>query len=459
MTSWRPRLARRTGRSATARLDPPLYARIVDALAADIAEGQLVPGARLPTQRELAEAVGTTVATVTRSYSEARRRGLVDATVGRGTFVREAMYAPASRGPVDLTVNSLAAAPFVGGMLASLGACVDGAAGEALLSYQPHQGHARHREAGAAWLQARGITASPADVVVTAGAQHAMLVALASLTRPRDVVLVERLTYPGVKSLANHLHLRLEPIDIDEEGMLPTALADAAARTRARVIYAMPTLHNPTASTMSAARRREIVEVVERHGLTFIEDDQYGFLSDETPLVAALPDRVVHISSLSKSLAAGLRVGFLHAPSALIQRLAAAVFASSVMASPVTAELAARWIADGTARRIVEWKRDEFAARQQIARRILGWRAPRSSSPHVWLPMPGAIAAEDFVEQARLRGVLVSASPAFSVGPARPDRAVRICLGPPPSRDALEEALRILAGVVKDPPRPHAAVV
>ena len=119
----------------------------------------------------------------------------------------------------------------------------------------------------------------------------------------------------------------------------------------------------------------------------------------------------------------------------------------------------ARWIADGLARRIVEWKREELAARQQIARRVFGWRAPRPSAPHVWLTMPPHTGAEDFVEQARLRGVVVSASPAFGVGPARPEHAVRLCLGPPATRDALEAALRILAGVLKDPPRPHAAVV
>jgi DNA-binding transcriptional MocR family regulator len=459
MTSWHPRLARRTGRSSTARLDPPLYARIVDALAADIAEGRLVPGSRLPTQRELAETVGTTVATVTRSYSEARRRGLVDATVGRGTFVRDAVYAPAARGPADLTVNSIAPAPFVGTMLASLGACVDAAAGDALVAYQPHQGALRHREAGAAWLRDRGLSTDPSDVVVTAGAQHAMLVSLATLTRPRDTVLVERLTYPGVKSLANHLHLRLEPVAIDEEGMSPQSLAETAARTKATVVYTMPTLQNPTAATMGAARRRAIAEIVAARGLTVIEDDQYGFLSDESPLAALIPDRVVHINSLSKSLAAGLRVGFLRGPAALTPRLAAAVFASAVMAPPVTAELAARWIDDGLARRIVEWKREELTARQQIARRVLGWRAPRPATPHVWLAMPPHTTAEDFVEQARLRGVLVSASPAFSVGAARPEHFVRLSLGPPATREALEAALRILAGVLKDPPRPHAAVV
>jgi DNA-binding transcriptional MocR family regulator len=459
MTTWQPRLLRRPGRSSTGRSNPPLYIRIVDALASDIAQGHLVPGTRLPTQRELAERVGTTVATVTRSYTEARRRGLVDATVGRGTFVREAVYAPSFHGPVDLTVNSLAATPFAGTLLASLSACVDGAAGEALLSYQPHRGHARHRAAGAAWLCARGVPADADDLVITAGAQHAMLVALATITRPGDVVLVERVTYPGVKSLANHLHLRLEAVDMDDEGLLPKSLAAAALRTGARALYMMASLQNPTAATMSASRRQQIADVATTRRLIVIEDDQYGFLSDDVPLSVLAPERCLYINSLSKSVAAGLRVGYLRAPARHIERLAAAVFASAVMAPPISAELASRWIADGTARRIVDWKREEYAARQQLTRRLLGWRAPRPASPHVWLSMSGRTTAEDFVEQARLRGVLVSASHAFAVGQQSPEPAVRICLGPPATRAALEAALDILAGVLKDPPRPHAAVV
>ena len=101
----------------------------------------------------------------------------------------------------------------------------------------------------------------------------------------------------------------------------------------------MPTLQNPTAATMGAARRKAIAEVIEAEGLTAIEDDQYGFLADETPLVALTPDCVIYINSVSKSLAAGLRVGFLRAPAALVPRLGAAVFASSVMARAST-----KWI-------------------------------------------------------------------------------------------------------------------
>src|SRR5690349_5693981 len=91
----------------------PLYLRIVDALAADVAAGRVSPETQLPTQRELAHRLGTTIATITRAYTEARRRGLVSATVGRGTFVH-AMPARGASGVVDLTLNQLVATPFGG---------------------------------------------------------------------------------------------------------------------------------------------------------------------------------------------------------------------------------------------------------------------------------------------------------------------------------------------------------
>ncbi len=451
MTIWRPRLvpdpSRGRGRRAA-----PLHQRLTDAIAADVAAGRLRPGQRLPTQRELADAVGTTVATVTRSYAEARRRGLVTATVGRGTFVRDAA-ARADSGPLDLTVNSLRPAPFLAELAASAAGLVDHDGLDALAAYQPHAGAERHRHAGAAWVRRRHVPAAAGDVVVTAGAQHAMLVALATLTRPRDVLLVEALTYPGLKSLANHLHVRLEPIALDAEGARPDALARAARRTGARVAYLMPVLQNPTGATAGQARRRALLDAAARAGVTIIEDDQYGFLSDAPPLAAEAPDRCCYICSLSKSVVPGIRVGFLRAPAELVPRLAAAVFASSVMAPAFTAELAARWIADGLADRIVAWKRQEFQARAVIARRVLDVRLP-PHAPHAWVGLTGRITATDAVQQARLRGVLVSPATAFQAGRGAGE-GLRVCLGPPASREALERGLTSLADVLRDPPRPH----
>ncbi|HEY8549002.1 MAG TPA: PLP-dependent aminotransferase family protein [Vicinamibacterales bacterium] len=463
MTNWRPRLGG-AARAAGTRGRPdrgarqPLYERIVDALAADVVSGRLAPGVRLPTQRELADQIGTTVATVTRAYAEAQRRGLVTATVGRGTFVRgqPSIAEPAT---TDLTVNFLTPAPFAGELGSALRALESPAVLDALWRYGPYEGQPRHREVGVAWLAQRGLQARAKEIVVTAGAQHGMLVALATLTRPGDTVLVEALTYPGMKSVANHLHVRLVPVAMDGEGLRPDALQEAIARTGARVLYAMPALHNPTGITMSGGRRRAILDIVSSSGLQVIEDDQYGFLTDVPPLTADAPDRGVYINSISKSLLPGLRVAFLRAPAALVPRIAAAVFATAVMAPPFAVELLARWIEEGTAARVLAWKRSEYAARAALARRIFAIDTPTPVAPHVWLPLREGTTAADFVEEARLRGVRVNGSSAFLVAPGAPPAAVRVCLGPPASRETLERALRILEAVRVAPPSAHAAVV
>lgn len=456
---WQPKLPPVSvpGRGAAGRGRPrPLYLRIVDALAADIAAGRVAPETRLPTQRELADRLGTTIATVTRAYSEARRRGLVSATVGRGTFVHGAPAPPASGIP-DLTINQLLATPF-GGELAASASTVDPDLVASLLEYQPHVGHERHRRAMARWAGLRAVPATPDEVVVTAGAQHAMLVALATLTRPGDTVLTEAFTYTGIISLARHLHLRLAPVPIDAGGIDVDAFARIAKKTGARVAYVMPTLQNPTGVTLGQTRRKALLQAAAKHDVTLIEDDEYGVFSSTPPLAAEAPDRVLYLAGVSKAVAPGLRVGVLRAPASLVPRLGAAVFASSVMAPPFGAEVVGRWLADGLALRVIAWKRAEFQARTTLARQALGLRDVPAISPHLWLSTAPLEAAE-FVEQARLRGVLVSSGQSFAVGQGAPSSHVRVSLGPPATREALARALAVLHDVRARPPMPHAATV
>ena len=422
----------------------------MDALAADVASGRVAADTRLPTQRELAERLGTTIATVTRAYSEARRRGLVSATVGRGTFVHAAP-AHATSGIADLTLNQLLATPF-GGELIAAASTIDPDLLTSLLEYQPHTGHERHRRVMARWAGLRGVPASVDEIVVTAGAQHSLLAALATLTRPGDTVLTEAVTYTGAISVANHLHLRLVPVPVDAGGLDVDAFARAARRTGARVAYLMPTLQNPTGVTLSAGRRKALLQAAMRHDVTLIEDDEYGVFSSTLPLAADAPDRCIYLTGVSKAVAPGLRVGLLRAPAALVPRLGAAVFASSVMAPPFGTELVGRWLADGLAERVIAWKRGEFQARTTLARQILG----RCARPAADQPAPVAAdrrrsAASSSMEQARLRGVIVSAGQSFAVGQGPPPPFVRICLGPPSTREALAPGAR------RDPRRARAS--
>ena len=211
MNVWSPDLTHKHG---------PRYRAIADALSDDLKSGRLQPGARLPTHRELARTLGVTVGTVSRAYAEAERRGLVLGEVGRGTFIRGAEDAAASffraraeTGVIDLSqsIPAVAASEEEHQLLSqafrSLGRHGDLAN---LAGFPPPAGARRHRESSARCLASLGLDVPPGRVLVTAGGQHAMVVSLANLTRPGDVVLTEQFTYPGMKGLANLLNLRLK---------------------------------------------------------------------------------------------------------------------------------------------------------------------------------------------------------------------------------------------------------
>jgi DNA-binding transcriptional MocR family regulator len=444
--------------------DGPLYLALAHAIAEAIASGTLAPGQRLPTQRALAERLGIALTTVTRGYGEAERRGLVRGEVGRGTYVSATVpewASVAEGGPVDLRPNTMLPTPLMSELQGSMAAIVGESGRLDLFDYGPHAGAYRHREAGAAWLGRVGMAASVDEVVVTSGGQHAMAVALSVVARPGDVVLVEEVTYAGMKSLAEFLDLRLGAVPLDEEGIQPDALRGACLRHGPVALYCMPTLQNPTSAVMSEERRREVAEVVNAAGLALVEDDSYGYLLPEPPRLSALCDRSFYIAGTSKSLLPSLRVGYLRAPAEAIDRVEAKVAATTYVASPLLAEVAARWISDGTAERVIAWKRNEARARQELTAQILGGRGYRAhgSSPHGWLSLPEPWSARDFARQAAEHGVLVTPARVFAVARDQVPHAVRICVGPARSREALERGLETLARILDAGPEPLKVVI
>jgi DNA-binding transcriptional MocR family regulator len=435
---WLPNLEKRRG---------PVYRAIADAIDEDVLNGTLRAGARLPPHRDLADHLGVTVTTVTRAYTEASRRGLTAGHVGRGTFIRGAEPDDRSpeAAPFDLSINILMPDKEVANLQPRLFQRRV-LPWMQILGYVPAKGHFRHRQAMAAWLQRGGFTVEPERLVLTAGAQHGLAVSLQALLKPGDTLLVEELTYGGLRVLAQQQRLKLRGIAMDAEGLRPDALDAACRASRARVLYCMPRLQNPTSAVMGERRRRQVATIVEKHRLTVIEDDVYGFLSPEqAPLAALIPERTVFVTSLSKSLFPGMRLGCVAAPTDSLERIVAAVWSSMIMASPIGADLLSGWIEDGTAARIAEWKRHEVAARQLMARRLLQGERLQThpASPHVWLQLPVRWSSESFVSQARGRGVIVNAAGQFATDDQQP-RAVRVCLGPPRTRGGLEQALAIV---------------
>jgi len=444
MTMWLPDISGRRG---------PVYRAIADAIDEDVQNGALRAGARLPPHRDLADRLGVTVTTVTRAYTEATRRGLIAGHVGRGTFIRGTAQTEDDKedGPLDLSMNILMPDKEVAVLEKHLFARRV-LPWTQLLGYVPSRGHLRHRQAMRAWLQSCGLEADPERTVLTAGAQHALAVAAAALLRPGETLLVEELTYSGARLLAQQMGVKLRGVSMDAEGVRPDALESAIRATRARVLYCMPRLQNPTSAVMSERRRRQIAGIAEKHRLVIIEDDTYGFLSPERqPLAALLPERTVFITSLSKSLFPGLRLGCAVPPPSLVEKITSAVWATMINTSPIGADIMSSWIEDGTAARIVEWKRHEVAARQQMARRLLqGERLQtQPSSPHIWLYLPVKWDSASFAAHARTRGVVVNAAQEFAAADAVP-RAVRLCVGTPRTRAGLEQAVNRVLDALRD---------
>jgi len=423
------------------------------------------PGTRLPTQRALAKQLGVTLTTVTRAYDEAQRRGLLRGEVGRGTFVRPATFdmdGP-EQGVLDLALNALMPIPYLEELADRLAAAIPRSAGARVFAYQPQAGARHNRAAGSAWIGYSGLEAPVDRVIVTGGGQHAILLSLMTVANPGDEILVEEFTYPGISDLASHLHLRLRNVALDKDGLRPDALDEACRTGNPAALYCMPSFQNPTAVLMPEARRREIAEVAIRHQLTVIEDDVYGFLAPNAiPLSTFLPEsQSFFITSTSKSIAPGLRIGYLLAPSAMIERLSVAVLRTLVNAPPAMAELATSLITEGVATRIVEWKRKEIAARQEVARRVLQGLSFQAhpQSPHIWVRLPEPWQSDAFVTRARHRGILLTGADSFAVGHETALQAIRIAIGPPATRSALEEGLNEIVQMVHRVPEAYELVV
>lgn len=447
----------------------PRYRAIAEAIAEAIASGELKPGERLPPMRDLAWQLGVTTGTVARAYALGVTRQYLTSEVGRGTFVHMTTpptAAPALALPTPASESRETAIPMKANLPADVGQeqmlatetmAMLAENGARHFDYLPAGGATAHREAGAKWLATGTFAPSPADIILTSGAQQAILAAILATTEPGDTILTEALSYHAITAQALMLDRRVAPVEIDEEGLIPEALARACRSSRARVLFTVPTLHNPTTETMSAKRRAEIAEVAAAQQLAIIEDDIYANLMETRPLPLAhwLPDRSWYINSLSKAVAPGLRTAYLVPPRDHHERCRAIVHGLGQTLPPLVADLSARLIENGSAAALVARQRAEIAARNKIASRILG-DAPRrqnAAAMHVWLELPEHWRASAFTDAARHRGVTIATGEEFMIG--RPDKAarhVRLCLGAARNRAELEQGLQIVSKLTSENP-------
>ncbi|MGY2259065.1 aminotransferase-like domain-containing protein [Pseudomonas sp. SDO55104_S430] len=435
------------------------YKSLVDAFAADIRSGQLPPGTRLPTHRQLATEHGLALVTASRVYAELESMGLISGETGRGTFVRETSLPPGqgisqsvvAAGMIDLNFNypSLPGqADLLRGALRQLALSGDL---ESLLRYQPHAGRMHERASFARHLEARGIKLPAEQLLIVSGAQHGLAVVMMTLLKPGDVIAADALTYPGFKTLAETLHLEVLPIPVTDCGPDLAALEKLCRSRPVRAIYAMPTLHNPLGWVLDADQRERLVAITRQHDLTIIEDAAYAFLAEKPPppLATLAPERTVYVSGLSKNIATGLRVGFIAAPEHWVAGFERTIMATTWNTPGVMTAIATTWLDDGTVIRLEAHKRADAQARQALAREVLaGLRIiSHPSSYFIWLPLTEDARADQIAMALMREQVSVSPAEPFAITSHVP-HAIRLALGSV-DMDSLRQALVKVKRVVE----------
>lgn len=419
----------------------PAYILIAEQIAEDIHRGILGVRDQLPTLRDLARDLGLNYTTVARGYAEARKRGLIDTHVGIGTVVigRHPAIPIQSGTSAAMTMNA-PPEPDHPGLLDTLRTeaaalftqdSKDGIYD--LLRYQDFGGTARDKEAGAQWLRSHLPDCDASQILVAPGIHSALLAIMSMLAQRGDTICVESLCYPGIKALTAQLGITIQALPMDEEGILPNAFEHVCKTVRPKVLICTPTIQNPTTATMGKVRRKQIADIALRYSIPIVEDDAYAKLTDHSlPTLSSLaPGLTYYIGGLSKCLGAGLRIAYIYSPTDIHNRkLAGALRATTVMASPVTAALATRWILSGAADQLLNAVRIESAERQALAMRILH-NADIQSDPagfHVWVRLAAEQNAVELAHTLREHGVPCVASVAFSTD-AAPPSAIRLSLG------------------------------
>ena len=472
----------------------PVYQQIAAWVRGEIEAGRLGPGDRLPTIRALARGLAVNRDTVALAYEALGRDGWLESTVGRGTFVRRpgTAAAPAPFEPVlsplverlldferarvryaapagTVPLHSLVPDPSlypadefrraVGRVMAR--------EGSDLLRYGLPQGHPGLREVLAARLREAGLRVGAHEIVVTQGASEGIALALRLFAAPGDVVAVEEPTYHNVLSALAAHGLRAAPVPMRDGTPDLAALERTLERAEVKLLYTMPTFHNPLGTTTGLAHRRALLAAAARAGKPVVEDAyemDLRYAGRAVPSLAALDERglVVQLFSFSKSLFPGARVGSIAARSRVIEALLALKHASDLGGALVLQAALAEFVASGGYERHLARVRRTLRARRDalldaLAREMpdgVRWTEPEGGL-QLWLELPAFVDTAELLADAVRAGVLFAPGFQFCCDP-RPSSGLRLSIALA-GEDEIRRGAAALGRVVRERLRSGAA--
>ena len=430
---------------------------LVDTIIHEIETGKLVDGQRLPPQRKVADDLNIGIQTITNVYKELKRQGLIRGETGRGSFVTRRATDNVNYDILDQQQQT---------MLDFSNACLIRNAEQEkawrdtclqlsqeqfqpwIHTFRPIAGLEPHRQAATQWLKEKtGLDVETKSLLITNGCAEAIDLALSSLAGPNDLVLCERLTDHGVIGMSQVLGFKLKGLEIDEHGIIPDHFEELCDDQKVTALVCTPNLNNPTGAIMPEHRRRQIAEIAARYNVYIIEDDVYGALLSQQqrprPIATWAPDLTFYCTSFTKTVLTGLRIGYLVMPPKLALRTESILRVTSWMASPILAEIASRWVMDGTANHLIEGQKKLISKRQALVRKYfakyLSGGSPQALS--CWINIPEHWQPDHLTAELRKRQVAVSSSSPFSADKTAITHAIRVCIGVDCSDAQFEQGL------------------
>ncbi len=443
--SWKPTIDKN---------EAPLYRTLAKQLEQDIIDGMILPGTKLPPQRELADYLDVNVSTVSKALKVCALKGLLSSTIGSGTYVSyDALtnaYLLTEGNPHNLiemgaTVPESSANEI---MLQILKTMVNEPTADKLFSYNRPNDTSWQKDAAVSYLKRCGYETNREHILFSSGGQNAIVALLAGVFRYGDKIGVDDHIYSGIKTAANMLGIQLVPIKAKDGAMDANALRNACKQEGLSGVYLIPDCQNPTTHTMSWSCRQEIAAVLKEQGIWLIEDATYHLMNENPmlPISSLLPEQSIYIASLSKSIAPGLRLAYMAVPLGLKSALSLALYNLNVSVSPLMAELTARLIVSGQVDRVLETHKKQTRERNRLVNKYFSPNQCIGDETSIfrWLYLPDHMSGADFEKMALQQGVQVYGAERFAVGSTVPLKAVRIAVCAPQSIGELERGLQLL---------------
>lgn len=448
--SWKPNIE---------NIEGPIYKGLVEILENDIKKGNLKRGTKLPPQRELADFLDINLSTVSRAIKLAMEKGLLSSSVGSGTFVSS-----------DAGINTIILSHTDNQEIIEMGAILPDIQCNKILNgyiekiikepgfenyfqYGMPQGSKWNKQCAVKWLNMLKLNVNEDNILFSAGGQNAITATLAALFISGDKIGTNKFIYPGLKTAAKMLGIQVVPIEEENNEITKEGLIHACKNDKIKGLYIIPDYSNPTTHSISEEGKRNIAEVAKEWDLIVIEDAINSMLRSEItkPIAEYAKENTIYLSSISKTIAPGLRLSYVVVPKAYYNEIKTALYNINIGVSPFLLEIASRIIDSGDAEKMINMRKKKIKERNEVFNsyfkkyNVLG----DVYCPFRWMMLPKDFTGKSFELCAKNCGVIVYSSERFAVGSSRIVNSVRISVTSAKSIEEFKRGLEIIKDLLE----------